>query len=74
MFPTFIASSPALTVCLEDVLGFVSGNVRVDPALLEEVPQPDLLVSRGNFLVTGLIVRQLLTSLPEYVVDIPPVL
>lgn len=59
---------------LEDVLGFVSGNVRVDLALLEEVPQPDLLVSRGNFLVTGLIVRQLLTSLPEYFVDIPPVL
>jgi hypothetical protein len=52
----------------------VSGNVRVDPALLEEVPQPDLLVSRGNFLVTGLIVRQLLTSLPEYIVDIPLVL
>jgi hypothetical protein len=51
----------------------VSGNVRVDPALLEEVPQSDLLVSRGNFLVTGFIVRQLLTSLPKYFADVPPV-
>lgn len=66
--------SPALTVCLEDVLGFVSGNVRLDLPLLEEVPQPDLLVSRGNFLVTGLIVRRILTSLPKYFVDMPSVL
>jgi len=66
--------SPALIVCLEDVLGSVSGNVRVDPALLEEVPQLDLLVSRGNYLVTGLIVRQLLLSLLKYFVDTPFVL
>lgn len=50
------------------------GNVRLDYALLEQVPQSDLLVSRGNFLVTGLIVRQLLTSLPKYFVDMPSVL
>lgn len=61
-------------VCLEDVLGSVSGNVRIDPALLEEVPQLDLLVSRGNYLVTGLIVRQLLLSLLKYFVDTPFVL
>lgn len=52
----------------------MSGNVRVNPALPEEVPQSDLLVSRGNFLVTGLIVRQLLTSLPKYAVDTFPIL
>jgi hypothetical protein len=46
----------------------------VDPTLPEGVPQSDLLVSRGNFLVTGLIVRQLLTSLSKYFVDMPPVL
>ncbi|KAF8490830.1 hypothetical protein F5888DRAFT_1807870 [Russula emetica] len=45
-----------------NVLGFVSGNVRVDPALLEEVPQSDLLVSRGNLLVTGLILGMALAQ------------
>ncbi len=39
--------------------------------LPEEVPQLDRLVSRGNFLVTGLIVRQLLTSLRKDFVDMP---